>query len=119
MALHNERNFGNVTLQREFKPPAPFNSVFQAGARRSSLELGPFAGSGTLFLPNRSLRYVKQDLPTAYAESYNLSLQRRGGSELALGSGLFSGSHGVQSLFDRDFNQRAWVTNTSAPPGGE
>ena len=103
-----ERNFGNVTFNVIQNPPAQFNSVFQAGAQAfQTSSLGPFAGSGTLFLPNPSLRYVKQDLPTAYAESYNLSLQR----EVARNSLLaldYSGSHGVHLYSIENFNQRAW-----------
>jgi hypothetical protein len=105
-----ERNFGNVTFNVIQNPPAQFNSFFQGDFGEipvSTNNLGPFAGTGTKFLPNPSLRYVRQDLPTAYAESWNLSLQR----EVFRNSILafeYTGSHGVHLYSIENENQRGW-----------
>ena len=103
-----ERNFGNVTFNVIQNPPAQFNGVFQGEQPIQSTNLGPFAGStGTKFLPNPSLRYVRQDLPTAYNESYNLSLQREvlHNSLIAL---EYSGSHGIHLYSIENLNQRGF-----------
>jgi len=109
-----ERNFGNVTFNVIQNVPAQFNSIFQSGtvgaANPQVLEtnnLGPFAGTGTKALPNSSLRYVRQDLPTAYAESWNLSLQREvlHNSVLAL---EYTGSHGIHLYSIENSNQRGF-----------
>jgi len=103
-----ERNFGNVTFNVIQNPPAQFNSNFPSPAQPfQSGNLGPFAGTGTKFLPNPSLRYVKQDIPTAYSESWNLSIQRE-----VLQNSLFSvdytGSHGVHLYSIENLNQLGW-----------
>jgi len=103
-----ERNFGNVTFNVIQNPPAQFNSVFQGSALPiEATNLGPFAGTGTKLLPNPSLRYVRQDIPTAYAQSWNLSVQREvfRNSILAL---EYSGSHGVHLYSIENLNQRGW-----------
>jgi hypothetical protein len=103
-----ERNFGNVTFNVIQNPPAQFNSIFQAASQPlETSNLGPFAGTGSKSLPNPSLRYVKQDLPTAYAESWNLSVQR----EVARNSVFaleYSGSHGVHLYSIENVNQRGF-----------
>jgi hypothetical protein len=103
-----ERNIGNVTFNVIQNPPAQFNSIFQSPSQPlETTNLGPFAGAGTKALPNPSLRYVKQDLPTAYSESWNLSLQR----ELMRNSVVafeYSGSHGVHLYSIENLNQRGF-----------
>ena len=100
-----ERNFGNVTFNVIQNPPAQFNYSLGAAAQPfSSNNLGPFAGTGSLPLKPPSLRYVRQDIPTAYAESWNLSLQR----EVARNSVLaidYTGSHGVHLYSIENLNQ--------------
>jgi len=79
-----ERNFGNVTYNVIQNPPGLFNSNFSSSivpgtAGSQALfanNLGPFAGTGVKELPPPSLRYVRQDIPTSYSQSWNLSLQR-------------------------------------------
>ena len=105
-----ERNFGNVTFNVIQNPPAQFNSFFQADSGGMPIftdNLGPFAGTGTKRLNNPSLRYVRQDLKTAYAESWNLSLQREvyRNSIVAL---EYTGSHGVHLYSIENLNQRGW-----------
>jgi len=103
-----ERNFGNVTFNVIQNPPAQFNSIFQAAAQPiESGNLGPFAGTGTKSLPNPSLRYVRQDIPTAYSESWNLSIEHSVLHDSLLAV-EYTGSHGVHLYSIENLNQRAW-----------
>jgi outer membrane receptor protein involved in Fe transport len=103
-----ERNFGNVTYNTIQNPPAyavvslvnqsvnggkgdvPFMPVYTDTA-------GPLAGTGTKALPAVSQRAINQNMKTAYAESFNASIDQ------AVGKGVFSvsyaGSHGIH-LYD-------------------
>jgi hypothetical protein len=104
-----ERNFGNVTFNAIQNPPnyavvslisaaangtnggdVPFMPVYTDTA-------GPLAGSGTKALPAVSQRAINQNIKTAYAETWDLSIDR------SVGKGVFSftyaGSHGVH-LYD-------------------
>jgi len=111
-----ERNFGNVTFNVIQNPPAQFNSIFQsavapgqAGAQAlSSSNLGPFAGSGIQVpLPPPSLRYVRQDIPTSYSQSWNLSLQR----EVMKNSILaveYTGAHTIHDYSIENLNQQGF-----------
>jgi outer membrane receptor protein involved in Fe transport len=105
-----ERNFGNVTFNVIQNPPAQFNYSVGAGAQPfAANNLGPFAGTGLLPLKPPSLRYVRQDLPTAYAEGWNLSLQH----EVLRNSVLafeYTGSHGVHLYSIENLNQRGFGT---------
>jgi hypothetical protein len=100
-----ERNFGNVTFNVIQNPPAQFNANFPSPAQPFDPgNLGPFAGTGTKQLNPPSLRYVKQDLPTAYSQSWNMVLQR----DIMHGSLLsieYSGSHGVHLYSIENLNQ--------------
>lgn len=99
-----ERNFGNVTFNVIQNPPGQFNSIFNTGVPITADNLGPFAGTGTKALPPASLRYVRQNLPTAYANMWNLSIERQmlKNSLLAL---EYSGSHGVHLYSIENTNQ--------------
>ena len=105
-----ERNFGNVTFNLIQNPPAQFNSVAQVSDKSQPLatnNLGPFGATGTAFLPNPSLRYVRQDLPTAYSQSWNLSVQR----EVLRNSVLsleYTGAHSIHDYSIENLNQLAW-----------
>ncbi|HTC93481.1 MAG TPA: TonB-dependent receptor [Terriglobales bacterium] len=108
-----ERNFGNVTFNVIQNPPAQFNSIFQGTGTVAAPfiplaglnNLGPFAGTGTKPLPNPSLRYVRQDIPTAYTESWNLSVERQ-----VLHNSLFaleySGQRGIHLYSIENLNQQ-------------
>jgi len=108
-----ERNFGNVTFNVIQNPPAQFNSNFSSavlpgasGAQAFSAgNLGPFAGSGLKALPPPSLRYVRQDIPTSYSQSWNLSLQREvlRNSVLAL---EYTGAHTIHDYSIENNNQQ-------------
>ncbi|HVJ05487.1 MAG TPA: TonB-dependent receptor [Candidatus Saccharimonadales bacterium] len=102
-----ERNFGNVTFNVIQNPPAQFN-LLNSGAAAGSIttsNLGPFAGAGgTKQLNPASLRYVRQDIPTAYTNMWNLSLQQelRPNTLLSL---EYSGAHGVHQYSIENLNQ--------------
>lgn len=107
-AISYERNFGNVTFNAIQNPPnyavislvnasvnggngdVPFMPVYTDTA-------GPLAGTGTKPLPAVSQRAIDQNIKTAYAETWTLSVDRQ------VGKGVFSvayaGSHGVH-LYD-------------------
>jgi hypothetical protein len=82
-----ERNFGNVTFNVIQNPPnyAVINILpgvtpgFPAGSLGiTTSNVGPFAGSsGTLTLPQTSLRHVREDINTAYAHFWSVSLERQ------------------------------------------
>ncbi len=102
-----ERNFGNVTFNVIQNPPAQFNSVFSGVQAFQSNNLGPFAGTGTFRLNNPSLRYVKQNLPTAYNQSWNLSVERQilGNSLIAV---EYSASRGIHLYSIENNNQKGF-----------
>lgn len=102
-ALSYERNFGNVTFNAIQNPPnyavisltsnqdvPGFLPVFTDVA-------GPLAGTGTKALPAVSQRAINQNLHDAYAETWDLDVDRKVGKGLLAVS--YSGSHGIH-LYD-------------------
>jgi outer membrane receptor protein involved in Fe transport len=102
-AISYERNFGNVTFNAIQNPPnyavisltsgvdVPGNMpVFTDPA-------GPLAGTGTKALPAVSQRAINQNLKSAYAPTWNLSIDRRLGKGVV--SVAYAGSNGVH-LYD-------------------
>ncbi|HWQ34645.1 MAG TPA: TonB-dependent receptor [Blastocatellia bacterium] len=81
-----ERNFGNVTFNVIQNPPnyAVINILpgvtpgFPAGSLTiTPSNVGPFAGTtGSITLPQTSLRHVREDIDTAYAHFWSLSVER-------------------------------------------
>ena len=81
-----ERNFGNVTFNVIQNPPnyAVINILpgvtpgFPVGSLSiTPSNVGPFAGtSGSITLPQTSLRHVREDINTAYAHFWSLSVER-------------------------------------------
>jgi outer membrane receptor protein involved in Fe transport len=97
-----ERNFGNVTYNTIQNPPAYAVVNLTAGVDLPSMPVytdtaGPLAGTGTKPLPPVSQRAVNQNMKTAYAETFNASIDQ------AVGRGVLSvsyaGSHGIH-LYD-------------------
>jgi outer membrane receptor protein involved in Fe transport len=100
-----ERNFGNVTFNVIQNVPGQFNSIFNPNPSGiTTSNVGPFAGTGTKALPNSSLRYVRQDLPTAYTQMWNLAVERQlvGRSVLAL---EYTGTHSIHQYSIENTNQ--------------
>ena len=99
-----ERNFGNVTFNAIQNPPnyaviSLTSGVDVPGNLPVFTDLaGPLAGTGTKFLPAVSQRAINQNIATAYAETWNFSVQRQimKNSVLSLD---YTGAHGVH-LYD-------------------
>ena len=100
-----ERNFGNVTFNVIQNVPGQFNSIFNPNPGGiTTSNVGPFAGTGTKALPNASLRYVRQDIPTAYTQMWNLALQHQlaGRNVISL---EYTGSHSIHQYTIENTNQ--------------
>jgi hypothetical protein len=91
-----ERNFGNVTFNVLFNPPNYAVLVLsgqQAGPITTN-NYGPLGGtSGTAPIPTSELRWVQQNIKTAYAQDTSLSLQHQFNSHL-MAALEYSGSRG-------------------------
>jgi hypothetical protein len=107
-----ERNFGNVTYNVLFNPPDYLVAAIQAPIDVPSMPIyvdnqGPFGGVAgvTKPVPVGSLRHIDQNIDTAYAHFYSLSLQREvAGNTVA--SVEYTGSTG-RNLYDlADPNKR-------------
>lgn len=102
-AMSYERNFGNVTFNAIQNPPnyavVSLQSLVDVPGNLPIYTdpAGPLAGNGTKPLPAVSQRAINQNLASAYAETWNLSVDRQ------VGKGVFevtyAGSHGVH-LYD-------------------
>ena len=100
-----ERNFGNVTYNVLFNPPEYLVASIDAGVDVPSMPIfvdnaGPFGGVAgvTKTIPGGSLRHIDQNVETAYAHFYGLSLQRQIGQAMT-GSVEYTGSSG-RKLYD-------------------
>lgn len=95
-----ERNFGNVTFNAIQNPPAYGVISLIAGTDIPSMPVytdnaGPLAGSGiTKLFPAVSQRAINQHMKPAYAETWNLSIERQV-TPNSLFSIAYSGSHSV------------------------
>ena len=107
-AISYERNFGNVTFNAIQNPPNyAVISLISAAANGGVGDVpsmpvytdtaGPLAGTGTKALPAVSQRAINQNIKSAYATTWNLSIDHR------VGKGVFSvayaGSNGLH-LYD-------------------
>ena len=107
-----ERNFGNVTFNVLFNPPEYLVATIDAPADVTSLPIfsdlaGPFGGVAgvTKTIPAGSLRHVDQNIETAYAHQYGLSVQRQLSPGLSA-SAEYNGTSG-RMLYDlADVNKR-------------
>jgi len=94
-----ERNFGNVTFNVIQNPPNYAVVSLIAGSDVPVIPIsvsnsGPLAGTtGTKVLPSVSLRFVDNNIKTAYAHLFSLSMEHQFGKEV-LGSVSYSGSMG-------------------------
>ena len=100
-----ERNFGNVTFNVLFNPPKYLVASIDAPTDVTSMPVfvdnaGPFGGVAGVrkTIPGGSLRHIDQNIETAYAHFYGLSLQKQIGQALT-GSIEYTGSSG-RKLYD-------------------
>ncbi|MBK6313879.1 MAG: carboxypeptidase regulatory-like domain-containing protein [Blastocatellia bacterium] len=102
--LSFERNFGNVTFNVIQNPPAYAVLDLINTVPISIDNLGPAAGAGGSFtLPRTSLRYVDENIKTAYAHFWSASLEHEFANGL-VGSLEYSGSKGVDLYSLEDLN---------------
>jgi outer membrane receptor protein involved in Fe transport len=105
-----ERNFGNVTFNLIQNPPAYAVVTLQAPSDFPSIAItnnnfGPLAGStGTKAFLQPSLRYVRQDIGTAYAQFWSASLERQIARN-TVASVDYSGSRGVGLYTITNYNK--------------
>ena len=100
-----ERNFGNVTYNVLFNPPKYLVASIDAGVDVATMPIfvdnaGPFGGVAgvTKTIPGGSLRHIDQNIETAYAHFYGLSVQHQIGQAMT-GSVEYTGSSG-RKLYD-------------------
>ena len=99
-----ERNFGNVTFNAIQNPPNYAVISLQSGVDVPTMPVftnnaGPLGGStGSKALPAVSQRAINQNLNTAYAETWDLAIERQI-SPHSVVSIDYAGSHGVH-LYD-------------------
>ncbi len=79
-----ERNFGNVTFNVIQNPPnyAVISITAGKGGDVPSQpiylnNIGAFGGTGTKYIPNVTLRVVRQNIPTAYSQFWSAALDRQ------------------------------------------
>jgi hypothetical protein len=106
-----ERNFGNVTFNVIQNPPNyAVVSIFGGDpgfptVPVTSNNFGPLGGStGTVPLPNTSLRAIDQNIQTAYTYLYNLSAEREVARNTVL-QFAYSGSRGLHLYSIQNANQ--------------
>jgi outer membrane receptor protein involved in Fe transport len=110
-----ERNFGNVTFNVIQNPPSYAVVSLTAPGDVPLLPItldnsGPLAGSsGTKILPPTSLRDVRQDIPTAYAHLWSVSLEHQlfGNSVASI---EYSGSKGSDLYTIENLNRLGFGT---------
>jgi carboxypeptidase family protein/TonB-dependent receptor-like protein len=106
-----ERNFGNVTFNAIQNPPnyaviSLINSSASGAKGKGDVpflpvftdNFGPLGGSGSKALPLVSQRAINQNLKTAYAETWDLAVERQI-TRHSVFSIDYAGSHGVH-LYD-------------------
>jgi hypothetical protein len=101
-----ERNFGNITFNSSFNPPASAVIQDSCPARSATCavlltnaSLGPLGSAGApMGLPPVELRHVAQNIRVAQTQFWSLSLQREVAKNTIVELG-YSGAHGVH-LYD-------------------
>ncbi len=100
--LSYERNFGNVTFNVIQNPPN-YAVVALPGAPISLDNLGPFSGTGSITLPQSSLRAVDPNIVNAYAQFWSAAVEHEfAGTYVA--SVEYSGSKGTNLYSIADEN---------------
>ena len=110
-----ERNFGNVTFNVIQNPPNYAVVSLTAPGDVATLPItlsnaGPLSGSsGTKILPPTSLRYVRQDIPTAYSHLWSVSLEHQLMAN-TVASIQYNGSRGVNLYTIENLNRLGFGT---------
>jgi len=115
-----ERNFGNVTFNAIQNPPNYgviqifSNSLFTQPVYTDNF--GPLVGTGTSPLPAVSQRAINQNIQTAYAETWDFSIQRQLGRNSVIAVD-YAGSHGVHLYDISNINPNSGNSNGSLGGG--
>ncbi|MBV8897860.1 MAG: TonB-dependent receptor [Acidobacteriaceae bacterium] len=109
-----ERNFGNVTFNAIQNPPnyetVQINAATFGTIPISASNLGPLAGNaGTITLPAASIRNIDPNIQTAYAHTWDVSLEHQATKNLLIGLD-YAGSRGVH-LYDIELLNRPGYGN--------
>ncbi len=121
-----ERNFGNVTFNALFNPPDYLVASIDTPIDLPLLSIqtdnqGPFGGVAGVrkTIPRGSLRHVDQNIKTAYAHFYSLSLQRQLNQNTLLAV-EYTGStgRGMYDLADVNIAGAAFVYGNDTNPFG-
>jgi hypothetical protein len=107
-----ERNFGNVTYNASFNPPASavLNNTCSPGdsscaAVVTNHDLGPLGVAGpSSTLPPVELRFLDPNIETAQTQFWSLSLERQLSTSIVAELG-YSGAHGVHLYDLQNVNQ--------------
>jgi hypothetical protein len=105
-----ERNFGNVTYNVIQNPPNyAVLDIVAPGTPITTSAAGPLAGTGTAALPPVSLRAPIQNMPSAYSQFYNMSVEHQffAGTLLSL---EYTGSRGEHLYSIYNINQDGYGT---------
>lgn len=120
-----ERNFGNVTFNVIQNPPnyavVSLTSADVGGTLNiTTNNAGPLTGSGSKALPRSSLRWVDQNLSTAYNQFWSAAIDQQLARNTVL-SLEYTGSHGVKLYTIENPNRpgSGRIYEGDAGPGGE
>ncbi len=102
--IQNPPNYAGVTLVSNFKPATATAAASGTQYPISTNNFGPFAGTGNpVALAPSSLRALQQNMPTAYTNQFNLTVEH----QIAPGDLIsidYSGAHGVHQYAIANLN---------------
>jgi outer membrane receptor protein involved in Fe transport len=105
-----ERNFNNVTYNVLQNPPGQANVTYTNGIPVTTQNLGPFAAqSGSIYLPNASLRAVDPHIKPAYNQFYGLSVERQINNTTSVGVS-YTGERGIHNYSIANVNRLGYGT---------
>lgn len=108
--INYERNFNNVTFNVIQNPPN-YGVVLLTSAKITSSNLGDFAsGSGSIPLPNTTLRAVDPKIKPAYVQNWSLSVERQINPNTAANIS-YVGTRGIHNYSIANIN-RAYAGST-------
>jgi hypothetical protein len=104
-AISYERNFGNVTFNVIQNPPNYAVVAILATAPISTNNLGVFgSGTGSVALPNTTLRAVDPNIKPAYSQNWTLGVQHQLNAS-TIADITYIGSRGVHNYSISNFNR--------------
>jgi hypothetical protein len=105
-SLAYERNFNNVTFNVIQNPPNYAVVALTSLTPISNNNLGAFGeSSGSVLLPNTTLRAVDPNIKPAYAENWNLNLEHQLANNVLVSAG-YIGSRGIHNYSIANINRQ-------------